>query len=221
MDTDRMSATIIGVLFIVATVAAFGAVLYDPILKNPHYLIKGPTRRNQITLGALFELIAAAAVVGTAVAFFPFLKEGGESMALGYVVFRLFEAVIIVIGLISLLSLLTLRQEFASGADLDTSSLQTAGKSFLAIHGWASVLGPNFMLGINTLMCGFLLYQTELVPRTIAGMGLIGAVAIFLAALLVMFGVILPTSLWRVGLAIPVASYEMILAVYLIVKGFN
>ena len=166
-------------------------------------------------------MIAAAAVVGTSVAFFPFLKEGGESMALGYVGFRLFEAVIIVIGLVSLLSLLTLRQEFASGADLDTSSLQTAGKSLLATHAWTSVLGPNFMLGINTLMCGFLLYQTELVPRTITGMGLIGAVAIFLAALLVMFGVILPISRWRIILAIPVASYEMILAEYLIVKGFN
>jgi len=221
MDTDRISATIIGVLFIVATVSAFGAILYDPILKNPHYLVKGPTRRNKITLGALFELIVAAAVVGTSVAFFPFLKMGNEGIALGYVGFRLFEAVIIVIGLISLLSLLTLRQEFASGAALDTSSLQTAGKSLLAIHAWTSVLGPNFMLGINTLMCGFLLYQTELVPRTIAGMGLIGAASILLAALLVMFGVILPTSLWRIILALPVASYEMILAVYLIVKGFN
>ncbi|MCH7610928.1 MAG: DUF4386 domain-containing protein [Chloroflexi bacterium] len=221
MDTNRMSAMIIGVLFIVATVSAFGAVLYDPILKNPHYLVKGPTRRNQITLGALFELIAAAAVVGTSVAFFPFLKMGNESIALGYVGFRLFEAVIIVIGLISLLSLLTLRQEFASGAALDTSSLQTVGKSLLAIRAWTSVLGPNFMLGINTLMFSFLLYQTRLVPGPIAVMGLIGATLIFIAALLEMFGVILPISLWKVVLALPVASYEMILAVYLIVKGFN
>ena len=221
MDTDRMSAMIIGVLFIVATVSAFGAVLYHPILKNPHYLVKGPTRRNQITLGALFELIAAAAVVGTSVAFFPFLKMGNESIALGYVGFRLFEAVIIVIGLISLLSLLTLRQEFASGATLDTSSLQTVGKSLLAIRAWTSVLGPNFMLGINTLMFSFLLYQTRLVPGPIAVMGLIGATLIFIAALLEMFGVILPISLWKVVLALPVASYEMILAVYLIVKGFN
>ena len=135
--------------------------------------------------------------------------------------FRLFEAVIIVIGLISLLSLLTLRQEFASGAALDTSSLQTVGKSLLAIHAWTSVLGPNFMLGINTLMFSFLLYQTRLVPGPIAVMGLIGATLIFIAALLEMFGVILPISLWKVVLALPVASYEMILAVYLIVKGFN
>jgi len=217
-----MNAIVIGILFIVATVSAIGAVLlYNPILKNPYYLIKGPTRGNQIILGALFELTAVAAVVGTSIAFFPFLKQGNESIALGYVGFRLFEAVIIVIGLVSLLSLLTLRQEFASGAALDTSSLQTVGKSLLAIHAWTSVLGPNFMLGINTLMCTFLLYQTELVPRTIAGMGLIGAVAIFLAALLDMFGVILPNSLWKAILALPVASYEMILAVYLIVKGFN
>lgn len=122
MDSSRMSAMIIGVLFIVATVSAIGAVLYDPIFKNPYYLIKGPTRRNQITLGALFELTSAAAVVGTSIAFFPFLKKANESIALGYVGFRLFEAVIIFIGLVSLLSLLTLHQEFASGAALDTSS---------------------------------------------------------------------------------------------------
>ena len=221
MGADRMSAMVIGVLFIVATVSAIGAVLYYPILSNLDYLINGPTRRNLITLGAVSELLAAVAVVGTSITFFPFLKEGNESIALGYVGFRLLEAVIIVIGLVSLLSLLTLRQEFAGGAGWDTSSLQTVGKSLLAVHAWTSVLGPNFMLGINTLLCGFLLYQTELVPRTIAIMGLIGAASIFLAALLQMFGVILPISRWKAVLTIPVASYEMILAVYLIVKGFN
>jgi hypothetical protein len=174
-----------------------------------------------VILGALLELILASAAVGTSIMLFPYLKKQDESIALGYVSFRLLEAVLIVIGLVSLLSLLTLHQEFASGVALDASSLQTSGKLLLAIHAWTLMLGPNFMLGINSLMCSYLLYQTKLVPRTIAVIGLVGAVSIFVAALLEMFGVILQTSVWGAVLAIPVASYEMILAVWLIVKGFN
>jgi hypothetical protein len=83
------------------------------------------------------------------------------------------------------------------------------------------MLGPNFMLGINTMMCCYLLYKSKLVPRFISVIGLAGAALIFIAALLEMFGVILQLSTWGAVLAIPVAAYEMILAVWLIVKGFN
>ena len=134
---------------------------------------------------------------------------------------RLFEAVIIVIGLVSLLSLLTLSREFASGASLDASSLQVSSTLFRAIHTWTFIIGVNFMLGINTLMCSYLLYQTKLVHRFIAFMGLTGATLVFIAALLEMFGVILQISVWAAILALPIFAYEMTLAVWLIVKGFN
>ncbi len=222
MNSNRRNAMIIGVLFIVAAAASIlGLVSYDPILKNPDYLINGPTGGNQIALGAFFELITAAAVIGTSITLYPYLRKRNESVALGYVCFRTFEAVLIVIGLISMLSLLTLRQTFESGTALDISTLQTVGKTLIAIHDWTFILGPNFMLGINTLLYASLFYQTRLVPRPIAVMGLVGAVSIFTAALLEMFGVILQVSLWGGILALPVASYEMTLAVYLIIKGFK
>jgi len=222
MNSDRKNARIVGVLFITATVAAILAlVLYQPILNDPDYIIKGSANANQVILGALFELILAGAAVGTSIMLFPYLKRHNESIALGYVSFRLLEAVLIVIGVVSLLSLLTLSQEFASGVVLDVSSLQTVGSLLLAIHAWTIILGPHFMLGIGTLMYSYLFYQSGLVPRWLSVWGLIGAVSIFVAALLEMFGVILPISVWVAILAIPVAFYEMTLAVWLIVKGFN
>jgi hypothetical protein len=222
MNSNRKRAIIIGVLFIAAAIfSILGLVSYSPILNNPEYITEGPTSEKQIVLGALFELMTAATVAGTAIAFFPILKKRNESMALGYVGFRLLEAVLIVVGLVSILTLLTLRQEFASGAALDVPSLQTADRLLRSIHAWALILGPNFMLGINTLLYSFLLYQTKLVPRTIAVIGLVGAVSVFTAAFLEMFGVIEQISTWGAVLAIPVATYEMTLAVYLIVKGFK
>jgi hypothetical protein len=222
MKTHRKTAIIIGVLFIAAAVFSILALVsYGPILNNPDYMIKGPTSGNQIVLGAIFEMITAVTVAGTAIAFFSILRKHNEMISLGYVGGRLLEAVLIIIGLVSLLTLLALRQEFANGATVDTSSLQTADKLLRSTHAWTFILGPNFMLGINTLMYTSLLYQTKLVPRTLAVMGLVGAVSVFIAATLEMFGVILQISTLGVIMALPVGAYEITLAVYLIVKGFK
>ena len=221
MNSIRRTARIVGVLFIIATIAAIiGRVLYQPIMSDPDYIIKGPANENQVILGVFFELILVGAAVGTSIMLFPYLKKQNESIALGYVGFRLLEAVLIVIGLVSLLSLLTLSQEFASGVVLDASSFQTVGRLLLTVHAWTIILGTHFMLGIGTLMYSYLFYQSKLVPRWLSVWGLIAAVSIFVSALLEMFGVILTISLWAGILAIPVAFYEMVLAVWLIVKGF-
>jgi hypothetical protein len=222
MNSNRKRAIVIGVLFIAAALfSILGLVSYGPVLNNPAYITQGPTSENQIVLGALFELITAATVAGTAIAFFPILKKREESIALGYVGFRLLEAVLIIIGLVSILTLLTLRQAYEGGAALAVPSLQTADELLRSIHDWAFIIGPNFMLGIGTLLYSYLLYQTRLVARPIAVMGLVGAVSVYTAALLEMFGVIEQVSVWGAALSMPVAIYEMTLAVYLILKGFR
>jgi hypothetical protein len=167
------------------------------------------------------ESILVCSAIGTAVGLFPFLRKYNESIALGYLCFRFLEAVIITIGIVAVLSLLTLSQEFVAAAAPNASAFQTSGTVLRAVHDWTFMLGPNFMLGINTAMYSYLLYKSRLVPRFIAAMGLTGAILVFIAALLEMFGVILQVSVWGVLLAMPVAAYEMILAVWLIVKGFN
>lgn len=222
MKSSKLNARIIGVLYIVATVAAIiGLILYNPILNDPDYLVSGAKNENQIILGAIFELILACSAIGTAIMLYPYIRKQNESIARGYVCFRFFEAVLIVIGIVSVLSLLTLSQVFVSSDNPSISAYQTSGALLLAVHDWTFILGPNFMLGVNTLMYSYLLYQSKLVPRFISVIGLAGATMIIIAALLEMFGVIQQVSTWGTILAIPIFSFEMILAVWLIVKGFN
>lgn len=221
-NSNRKTAIIVGVLFILAAVSSIiGLLLYDPILNGPDYLMKGSEHANQVILGAVMELILVCSAIGTSIMLFPLLRKHNESIALGYVCFRFLEAVIIIIGIISVLSLLTLSQDFVKATDPNASSYQASGILLKAVHGWTFMLGPNFMLGINTMMCSYLLYKSRLVPRFISFMGQTGATLIFIAALLEMFGIILQLSTWGAVLAIPVALYEMTLAVWLIVKGFS
>ncbi|MBT2603701.1 DUF4386 domain-containing protein [Bacillus sp. ISL-53] len=222
MNTTKKSAKIVGVLFILAAVTAIiGLILYKPILNGPDYLINGSEHANQVTLGALMELILVASAIGTATTMFPILRRYNETIALWHVCFRFLEAIVITIGVISVLSLLTLSREFVAAGSPDTASFQTSGIVLKAIHDWTFMLGPLFMLGINTMMYSYIFYKTKLVPRFIPILGMTGATLVFICALLVMFGVIQQISVWGAILALPVAANEMILAVWLIVKGFN
>ena len=160
-------------------------------------------------------------MIGTATTMFPFLRKYNETIALWHVSFRFLEAIIITVGLISVLSLLTLSREFVAAGAPDTASFQASGTVLKAIHDWTFSLGPNFMLGINTMMYSYIFYKSKLVPRFIPILGMTGATLIFICALLVMFGVIHQVSVWGAILALPVVANEMILAVWLIVKGFN
>jgi hypothetical protein len=222
MNADKINAKIIGVLYIVAAITSvIGLLLYDPILNDPNYLVAGAENQNQIILGAFFELVLACCAIGTCIMLYPYLRKHNESIALGYVCFRFFEAIIIVIGILSVLSILALSVEFVSLADPSIAAYQASGTFLLAIHKWTFILGPNFMLGINTMMYSYLLYRSKLVPRFISIMGLIGATSISIAAMLEIFGVIEQISAWGGLLALPIAAFEMTLAVWLMVKGFN
>src|SRR5665647_2514861 len=139
----------------------------------------------------------------------------------GYICFRLLEAILIIIGIISLLSIVTLSQEFEKTVAPNASSYLIAGKLLVTIHNWTFLLGPNLALGPSTLMMSYFLYESKLVPRFISVLGLVGGSLILTCALLVMFGIFLQVSAWGAILAIPVFAYEISLAVWLIVKGFN
>ncbi|PLS18160.1 DUF4386 domain-containing protein [Bacillus sp. M6-12] len=222
MNSNKKAAKIVGVLFILAAVTAvIGLNLYNPILKEPDYLIKGSEHANQVILGAVMELILVVSAIGTATTMFPILRKYNETIALWHVCFRFLEAIVITVGVISVLSLLTLSREFAAAGAPDTASFQASGILLKAVHDWTFMLGPLFMLGINTMMYSYIFYKTKLVPRFISNLGMTGAALVFICALLVMFGVIQQISFWGAILAVPVAANEMILAVWLIVKGFN
>jgi len=222
MNSNRKAAKLVGVLFILAAVAAvIGLNLYAPILNGPDYLLKGSEHANQVILGAVMELILVLSAVGTATTMFPLLRQYNESIALWHVCFRFLEAIIITVGVISVLSLLTLSREFVAAGAPDPSSYHSSGIILQAIHDWTFMLGPLFMLGINTVMYSYIFYKTRLVPRFISILGMTGASCVFICSLFVMFGVFPQISFWGAVLAVPVAANEMILAVWLIVKGFN
>ena len=222
MNSNRDIAIMVGVLYILAAVTAIiGFALYQPILNDPDYIIKDSANVTQVIWGAFNELILAFSVIGISVMMFPIVNKENESLAIGYVCFRLLEAILIVLGIISLLSVVTLSQEFGITEAPNTSSYLTAGKLLVILHNWTFLFGPNLALGLSTLIMSYFLYDSKLVPRFISVLGLVGGSLIFSCALLVMFGVFLQDSTWGAILGIPVFAYEMSLAVWLIVKGFK
>ncbi len=217
MDSLRKTALIGGGLYLLTFVSSIPAVfLLAPVLDNPDYII-GSGSDTQVLLGCFLDLINAFACVGTAVALYPVVKRQNGSAALGFVTSRVMEAAIIVIGVVSLLTVVTLRQDLAGTAGADAASLVTTGQSLVATRDWTFLLGPDLMAGINALLLGSLMYRSRLVPRVIPLMGLIGGPLLIAASIAIFFG----ASSMALIVAVPVILWEFSLGVYLVIKGFR
>ena len=222
MSSTRRSAVVAGVFFIVAAVAAIiGLALYGPVLNDPNYVIAGSGNDTRVFGGAFFEVIVAIAVIGTAVTLFPIVKRQNESIALGYVAGRVVESMVILVGAISLVSVVTLRQDFSGATSANAASLVVVAKSLVVIHNWTFLFGPSLAIGVNTLLLAYLMYRSRLVPRIIPVLGLIGGPVIFASGTAELFGLFQQVSVWGAIAAIPVTAWELSLAVWMIVKGFK
>lgn len=222
MKANRSNAIAAGILFIIAAVAAMtGRLLYGPILVDPDYIIKGTAHETQILWGAFFEILTAFAVIGTPIALFPVLRKYNQSLAIATVSFRLLEATMIIVGILSLMTIVTLSHAFTNEVNADITSYLLAGKTLLAFQNWTFAFGPNIALGPSTFLTGLLLYKSKLVPRFISILGMVAGPVILTCGVLVMFGVFPQVSLWGGLLAIPVFVYEMSLAIRLLYRGFN
>ena len=158
------------------------------MLNDANYILGG-SLDSRISPGALLEILVAICNIATAVVFFPVLKRVNESVALGYVASRTVESAMIVAGLISLMSVVTLRNDL--GGSPDPASLSIAGHALVAFHDWTFLLGPQFCSGLgNGLLLGFLMQKSELVPRRMAMLGLIGGPLAFIGGVLALFGTI-------------------------------
>jgi hypothetical protein len=197
--------------------AAF--VLYPPVLDDPRYIV-GAGADTSVRLGAFLELILIITNIGTAVVLWPVLKRVNEILALGFVTARIVECVFIAVGILSILSVVTLRQE-AAGAD--AGSLVAVGQSLVAVKDWTFLLGPGFFVGVgNGLMLGYLMYRSGLVPRPLAMLGLIGGPLIIVSGVAVLFGVIEAGGVWQLIATLPEFLWELFgLGIWLIVRGFN
>jgi hypothetical protein len=218
MNTYRKTAIITGVIFIVATVAGLVASALVPVLTGANYLTSLSANANQVAAGALLYIIGYLACAGIAVVMYPVLKKWNQGLALGSVIFRTIETAFYMVGVVSLLSLLTLGQQFTAAEAADRTSLQAIGDSLVSARDHAGLLAVfAFCLGASMYYCLF--FQSRLIPRWLSGFGIIAIILMLTACVLSLFSGNRITS--YIPLAAPIGLQEMVLAVWLIVKGFN
>lgn len=223
MNTNRRTAIIAGVLFIIATAASLlGSGLTGSIVGAPDYLVRIAANKNLVVLGALLTFVAAAGSAGIAISLYPVLRKHNEGLALGAVGFRLVESVFYIVGALGVLSLLSLGQEYASAGPQAAPTLQVLGALLLAVRSWAGFVFGVISFCLGAAMYYYVMYRSMLIPRWLSAWGLAGLALLFSMALLIAFGERPsgPSGL-LVLLAVPIALQEMVLAVWLIVKGFN
>jgi len=221
--STKKVARVAGILFIIATVASLlGSGLTGSIVGAPDYLVQIAANKNLIVVGALLAFVAAAGSAGIAISLYPVLRKYNEGLALGSVGFRLVEGVCYIVGAIGMLSLLSLSQKYVSAGYQDASTFQVLGTLISAIRNWAGFVFGVIAFCLGAAMYYYVMYRSRLIPRWLSAWGLIGLTLVFSMTLLIAFGErISGPSGMLVLLAIPIALQEMVLAVWLIVKGFN
>jgi hypothetical protein len=221
MNTYRKTAIVVGVLYIIGTVAGILCkVLTGSIQNDLNLLTKVTANENQIIIGALFLLIMGLALAMVPVMMFPILKKHNEALALGYVVYRgALETVTTIAMVVGWLFLTILGREYIAGAP-GASYFQTLGTLLLKGNGSISTIS-QIVFPLGALIFYYLLYQSKLIPRWISGWGLIAAILWIAVTFLDLFGLISQWSTIQVILALPIGLQEMVMAVWLIVKGFN
>jgi uncharacterized protein DUF4386 len=218
MSSTRKTALVAGIFYLITFISIPTLVLYGP-LKTHRDWILGSSGHTGVLVGCLLEVIVALAGIGTAVTLYPVVRRQNEGLALGFVTSRVIEGAMIFTGVVSLISLVSLRHGGATGAD--AASLVTTGASHVATYKGTFLLGQTLMPAINALLLGTLLYRSRLVPRALPVMGLIGAPLLLTAVVAVLFGGIEQVSVWTALAALPVAAWEFSLGVYLVTKGFR
>src|SRR5215216_6601182 len=223
MPSTRTIAFVTGVLFLVTFITSIPAafVFYPPVLNDPDYIV-GAGADMSVKLGAFMEVILVVANIGTAVVLYPLIKRQNHIVALGYVTARVMEGAIIAVGILSLLSVVTLRQDFAGTSGADAASLVPIGSALVAVHDATFLLGPGFLAGLgNGILLGYLMYRSGLVPRGMAMLGLIGGPLIIASFVAVLFGIYQQVSVPSAIATIPEFLWELSLGIYLVVKGFQ
>ena len=221
MDSMRKHALVAGLFYLLTFVSIPTLAIYGPLKSDPAWILgSGPD--SGILLGTVLELIVALAGIGTAIALYPVVKRQNEGFALGLVASRTVEAGMIFVGVVSLVSLVTLRQDLGAAAvGADASALVITAASHVATYNWAFTDGQSLMPGINALLLGYLMYRSRLVPRVLPVLGLIGAPLLITATIATQFGLLEQYSQVGALAALPVAVWELSLGLWLTFKGFK
>jgi hypothetical protein len=207
----RKTSLAAGVLYVLTFVSMPTLVLYGPVKTANYILGAGPD--TGALFGVILEIVVALAGIGTAVALFPVLKRQNEGIAIALVGNRVLEAATIFVGVMCLLTIVSLRQAGAGADALVTSH------TLVAMYNRIFLIGQSFLPAVDDLLLGILLYQSRLVPRVLPVLGLIGVPLLVAGDIAVLFNVV-GTSQAAIT-ALPIALFEFSLGVWLVVKGFQ
>lgn len=213
MTSLRKTSLVAGVSYLLTFVSIPTLALYGPV-RGPNFIL-GPGPDTPVILGVLLEMIVGLAGIGTAVSLYPVVRRQGEARALGFVASRVLEAATIYVGIVSLMSIVTLRR-----AGAGTGALVT-GQALAAQYQWTFFFAQSFIPAVNGVLLGSLLYQSRLVPRWLPVLGFIGAALLVATWFAIMVGFIGAVSPVALVAALPIAVWEFSLGVYLTIWGFR
>ena len=221
-DPTRRAATIVGWLFIVTYVTSISAKIgfYPPLLDGKY--VTGPGDDSRVLWGAFAECILIIANIGSATALYTVVKHRYPNLGLSFIAARVMESVFIAVGVLAVLTVVTLRQGYAAADEQSAAGLATVGDAFLAMQQWTFNLGPQFVVGVgNGLVLGWMMWRTGLVPRRLSVLGLIGGTCIVLTGSAAVLDLIEPGGAFQSLSAAPEFFWELGFGIYLVVKGFR
>ncbi len=221
MRSDRRIAIVAGTLFIVATAASLiSTSLLNSTLDSATYLAEIATRQHRVETGCLFVLIGAFASAAIAISLYPVLRRYCAGLALGAVAFRAIEGVLYTVSAVSVLSLLTLSDRFVRRGTPPSSALRVSGQLLLSVRDWATVAAVlAFYLGAG--MYYYVFHVAGLIPRWLSDWGLLGVALGAAAAIMIIFGATSYMSGVQIALNVPIGVNELVLAVWLLTRGFT
>jgi hypothetical protein len=219
-DPTRGNARAAGIFYLLTFLSSIPAViLLSPVLHDAGY-VTSAGHDTRVLWGCLLDTVNALTAVGSAVAAYSVVKRRNGGLALGFVTSRLMEASVIMIGVVSLLGVVTMRQGFA-GSGADPASLTVTANALVDVRNWTFLFGPGLMPAINAVLFGTLLYRSRLVPRLIPTVGLIGAPLLFAAFVATVFGGIEQVSATSFFLTLPIGAWELAIGLWMTFKGFR
>jgi hypothetical protein len=222
MNNFRKTAIVVGILFLVCTVASIvGGSLSNPLLEGADYLAGLAGSSNRVFAGALIEFIWAATGAGIAIALYPVLRKQNGALALGAAASRTVEGIFVLVGTLSLLSVFTLSREFVGAGAAAAASYQASGSVLLALRDWAHGSIGLVAFSLGTVLYSAALYQSRLIPRWLSAWGFCAAVLCLGVTLYSTFNADFGLTALNTLLNAPIGLQEMVLAVWLIAKGFN
>jgi len=219
MKSNRKAAIFAGILIIIGMVAGMLSIV--PSVEGTDYLIEAFANQNQVLSGAFFQFMLVPIYIGFALVLYPILRKFSKSLAIGFVGFRIIASVFQIVGVIALPIFILLSQEFIESTTTDLLYLQFFGDALKLGRDLTNHVGVMLATGLGNILLFYMLYKTKLIPRWLSSWGLIGNTLAMLASFLILFRLIDVITPHFIVLTIPLVLQEIVLAIWLIVKGFN